>query len=260
MDNSVISFSPFIIIALDGVNRNYGVTGDARDKKIHRKTMEQKYQVLVPEFLRETELLLSNRYKSGRTRIKYDTFGNPYETEIPMDHALYRHSWRRAIVLSYIAATNGNKEDVEKFQYFESVCGNLYYERAPEGLYGKAKLQFTGDAQSRLEAFERERIEEAQEKISGIKKKKYRGAVYLVYSPGNQQYKIGRTTQAVKKRLSGLRTGNPDIELVHEIPTDFPEYLETKLHGQFDSKRIQREWFALSEIDVGKIKNYRAKS
>lgn len=75
------------------------------------------------------------------------------------------------------------------------------------------------------------------------------GFVYLV-KPKNLPCKIGRT-QDVERRLHGLKTGFPfGIEVLHAI-TAFDRFrLERQLHLRFAAKRLDGEWFDLSEEEI----------
>jgi len=72
---------------------------------------------------------------------------------------------------------------------------------------------------------------------------------YLAFDKKSLLYKIGKATDP-KGRLKALRTGNPNIELVHVI-----EYnCENKLHKKFKAQRSHGEWYQLFVDDVNTIK------
>ncbi len=74
---------------------------------------------------------------------------------------------------------------------------------------------------------------------------------------GDKIYKIGYTKQSVESRVKQLQTGNftqIEIDFVYEAE-NFIVSIETKLHRDFDSKRISGEWFELSSEDVALIPN-----
>lgn len=78
-----------------------------------------------------------------------------------------------------------------------------------------------------------------------------KGKVYLVGIPDEERYKIGWTRGKIDKRISPLQTGNPKkIEVIHLFETEHYMYVETWMHKQFASKRMEGEWFELSQEDV----------
>lgn len=76
------------------------------------------------------------------------------------------------------------------------------------------------------------------------------GYVYLVRHGSGREFKIGRTSNPVR------REGEVSIELpkrlepVHVIETDDPSGVESYWHRRFAGKRLNGEWFALSQQDV----------
>jgi hypothetical protein len=83
-----------------------------------------------------------------------------------------------------------------------------------------------------------------------------RGYVYLIW--WNGYYKIGKANN-VAQRIREITSGHPiQPTVIHIIPTDAMERLEKQLHKRFAAKRINGEWFDLSEDDVKYIKNNRS--
>lgn len=70
---------------------------------------------------------------------------------------------------------------------------------------------------------------------------------YLILDKATKLYKIGKTKD-IKKRLSTLSTSNLNLELI--LTTELEEKL---LHRIFKHKRVQKEWFILSEEDIYSI-------
>lgn len=70
---------------------------------------------------------------------------------------------------------------------------------------------------------------------------------YLAYD--NNYYKIGRSNNP-EKRVEDLKTANPAIRLLCYGEGD----KEMFLHKRYDSCRVAREWFDLSEEQVREIK------
>jgi len=83
------------------------------------------------------------------------------------------------------------------------------------------------------------------------------GYVYLVRHGSRREYKIGRTTNPIR-REGELRTELPEQLLpVHQIETDDPAGIEKYWHTRFAAKRKNGEWFALDANDVRAFKRWR---
>lgn len=83
--------------------------------------------------------------------------------------------------------------------------------------------------------------------------KKYKhGFVYLIKS--GETYKIGKAKR-IDDRMSSISPVLPHpIELIHSIERDEYDALELELHERFADKRLNGEWFALTEQDIEAIK------
>lgn len=78
------------------------------------------------------------------------------------------------------------------------------------------------------------------------------GYVYLL--KGGGCYKIGKA-QNPEKRSETLAIQLPyPVQLIHYIPAKDPRVYESELHEQFADKRLNGEWFDLSDEDVAYIK------
>jgi hypothetical protein len=83
------------------------------------------------------------------------------------------------------------------------------------------------------------------------------GYVYLLKHGARREYKIGRTTNPVR------REGEIGIQLpeklqpVHHIITDDPPGVEAYWHSRFSGKRKEGEWFALTSQDVRAFKRWK---
>lgn len=83
--------------------------------------------------------------------------------------------------------------------------------------------------------------------------------VYLISSQieGSIHYKIGYTKREVSERIKELKTGNCaefDIVKVYK-PKDFAVTIEKKLHHYFNNKKVNGEWFKLSNEDVDEFES-----
>lgn len=77
------------------------------------------------------------------------------------------------------------------------------------------------------------------------------GVVYLMKS--GEYYKIGETSNLpVRQKSFGLQLPHP-FEIVHTIASNDPRSLEDSLHSQFSAKRMNGEWFNLTEADCAAI-------
>lgn len=75
--------------------------------------------------------------------------------------------------------------------------------------------------------------------------------IYLIQQENTNLYKIGITKKNIEERIKELQTGNANkLLVVTEFQTKFNYKLETALHGYFDRKRINSEWFELLNEDV----------
>ena len=83
-------------------------------------------------------------------------------------------------------------------------------------------------------------------KISGV------DTLYIMWSESMQAVKIGRTCKDPKSRVTALKTGCPDIEVVKSFP-HLGKY-ENHLHKKFREFRVGGEWFSVTpEIAINAI-------
>lgn len=82
--------------------------------------------------------------------------------------------------------------------------------------------------------------------------------VYILKYVGSKDiYKIGKTNN-IRKRIKALSTASPyPIEVEHLIATESPQdssLLEIELHDVFCHRRMNGEWFNLTEEDLDFVK------
>ena len=83
-----------------------------------------------------------------------------------------------------------------------------------------------------------------------VPKKKRPGYIYLALS-NTGHHKIGLSVNP-EKRIQHFDTQMPiDVALIHTFPADDMYSAESELHSIFADKRVNGEWFLLSEDDVG---------
>jgi hypothetical protein len=91
-------------------------------------------------------------------------------------------------------------------------------------------------------------------KKQGFPQTKSPGFVYLIQSE-HGECKIGKTHD-LSARLHNFHIKLPfRTELIHSIKTDDNISLERELHTRFNAKRINGEWFSLTQEDIDYIKN-----
>ena len=79
--------------------------------------------------------------------------------------------------------------------------------------------------------------------------------LYVLRAKGTDIYKIGATRGAVPDRIKQLRVGCPfplEVVCTHDAEDAFG--LERGFHHYFHDKRLEGEWFRLSEVDVETIR------
>jgi hypothetical protein len=77
--------------------------------------------------------------------------------------------------------------------------------------------------------------------------------VYLICSEfeGRKLYKIGYTRRTIDKRIKEIRTGNgSEIYLVESFSSVWGTKIESHLHKQFMTKKLNGEWFDLTDEDL----------
>ncbi len=79
------------------------------------------------------------------------------------------------------------------------------------------------------------------------------GGVYLLKA--GPHYKIGKAVE-FDKRIKQLKIQLPfAIEVVHKIYAQNPSVAESQWHKRFANKRVNGEWFTLTEADVAEFKS-----
>ena len=89
--------------------------------------------------------------------------------------------------------------------------------------------------------------------------------IYLLRN-GEGFYKIGRTSQPIKKRVAQLQTASPTVlDVIHTVPVEYGSKVEAFLHRFFGemnstSERIKGEWFDIPDDDLDLFEEWALKS
>lgn len=125
-----------------------------------------------------------------------------------------------------------------------------------DALAGFAKQRGYGDvAEICAKAVARRRTHTESEAIADDRPTP--GYVYLMRHGSAREFKIGRTSNPIR------RAGEVGIELpqrlepLHVIETDDPGGVEAYWHRRFAEKRLNGEWFALTTQDIRAFKRWR---
>ena len=165
-----------------------------------------------------------------------------------LEAALYRHAWKRAVVLGDIAAAAKATDDVETYRQFQEFAANNYSTVAPSGPYGKIRLKMSGKARGKLYEAELSRITAERERSANTILRRFSGAVYLVKY--GLDYKIGMTN-SVSRRYKEIKLLLPEKPtIIHSIKTNNPRKVERYWHRRFVHKKNRGEWYRLNDLDV----------
>jgi hypothetical protein len=77
--------------------------------------------------------------------------------------------------------------------------------------------------------------------------------VYLICAEfeGRRLYKIGYTRRDVSKRIKELKTGNgSEMYVIDSFKSKWGTKIESQLHRIFKNKKVNGEWFDLTDEDV----------
>lgn len=87
------------------------------------------------------------------------------------------------------------------------------------------------------------------------KPKSAKGYVYLLKAP-NRLWKLGKTHD-LKQRLRSYKTAHAEVlDFTHVIYTTDRHALEKHFKAVFAERKVEREWYALTEADVKHFQDY----
>ena len=139
--------------------------------------------------------------------------------------------------------------DVKSSLNFIQKCGilNWQFSQAPETLLkGGIVVNFNWEKIERISSNSWPKNQQKSHRT---------GSVYLVRNDRNGMIKIGRSLD-VQKRIKALQTSNPfPLTLILTISTNDSSQVESNLHQIFHHKRINGEWFNLSNQDINFVSN-----
>ena len=106
--------------------------------------------------------------------------------------ALYRHCWKRAVVLHQIfSSIEGMEEQAELYEQFQELAARKYSPIAPQGAYGPIRLELSGNAYEKLRAQEIKRLTPAQQ--NSAHRDQALACIYLGIDTKHRNPYIGQT-------------------------------------------------------------------
>jgi len=80
--------------------------------------------------------------------------------------------------------------------------------------------------------------------------------VYLISAGRDEKrYKIGYTKRTVWDRLKEIKTSNSDnLEILDVFESKYGTKIERVLHRKYSSRKIENEWFRLTENEASQFK------
>jgi prophage antirepressor-like protein len=146
----------------------------------------------------------------------------------------------------YKVLMRSRKKIAEQFQ--DWVC-EVVEEIRKKGKYDlEEKLK---EHQQLLQVTQQELVKYKEKTYEEIEKT---GHIYVIKTDAQGSYKVGKTKDAVNKRIRGLQTGNVDnIQVLLDFKTSNPDLLEKNVHYILDRYRCNsnREFF---DCDINYIK------
>jgi hypothetical protein len=181
--------------------------------------------------------------------------------------ANYRFAWKRAVALQEIYADRSDQTQVEYYQRVRKRLAEVYFAIAPEGPYGKRKLEILPDAFTKLKTAELARMSMlfcADCATAGPPNRpllssplecprcgiRFQSGVYIlsnVAMPG--LVKVGHTTKGLRERLTQLSAATAvpvpfSVEAWFACSPQLARRHEKQVHAALASRRVpSREFF-----------------
>ena len=156
-----------------------------KNKRAEKRAEEARVNALFEEFLEETKP------------------HTPRATKHPQA-ALYRHAWKRAVILSFLFKDIPNSDRHYLFEKFAKIAAKKYYRVAPSNAYGTVQLKMSPEAASKLFDKEKDILFPVEKKIEKTSK----FACIYIGVDDNRRYYIGQTMGAPEFRWVQHRAHN----------------------------------------------------
>lgn len=161
--------------------------------------------------------------------------------------ALYRHAWKRAVVLEVMYQEQSDDKHASLYRKFQEIAGDQYYPVAPSTRYGQARLKLESPAGRRLLELEKKRLLPRSERSQKRRRKPGapKACVYVGRDTDGKVY-VGQTQEARELRWLQHRTegtgpfkdGDPDIDwkvLEGDVPLAKLDEVESYYIGQLNA-------------------------
>ncbi len=160
--------------------------------------------------------------------------------------ALYRHAWKRAVVLEVMYQEQADDERASLYREFQEIAGDQYYPVAPYSRYGQARLRLESAAGRRLLELEQKRL---LPPLPRGQRRKKPGApkpcIYVGTTSDGKAY-VGQTQEPPEERWLQHRTAitgpfkegtpHPDWRvLVPDVPLSKLDEMESYYIGLYDA-------------------------
>lgn len=118
--------------------------------------------------------------------------------------ALFRHTWKRATILSYLFKDIPNSEKGCLYGNFAKIAAKKYYRIAPENAYGRVQLKIEPNAAQKL--LEKEKTLLFPQKVTQVPSREF-ACIYLGTDDNGRRY-VGQTLGAPEFRWVQHRANN----------------------------------------------------
>ena len=237
--------------------------------------VRQRHETILLKFFRDWQFRREQRrLERERSEASVAAFVADSEPDAPTaskhpEAAKYRFAWKRAVALQEIYAERSDAARVEFYTRVRKRLAEAYFAVAPDGPYGKRKLEIQPDAFLKLKTSELARMSmlfcancatpdapSPPPLASSLDcprcGRRFQSGVYIVSNvamPG--LVKIGHTTKSLRERLAQLSAGTAVpvpfvVEAWFPCPPHLARRYEKQIHKQLASRRKpSREFFEI---------------